>query len=147
MRVSDQFVTLLEGFEGFKPCPYKDQGGVPTIGIGTTSYPTGVKVRMVDICVSHDTATTYLKSFVAGMETEIEDWLPRLTQNQYDAIMSFTYNVGTGALKDSTLLRKMKVDPNDPSIREEFMKWINVNHKPDAGLKSRRTKEANLYFK
>lgn len=147
MRVSEGFIQLLESFEGFRSCPYKDQGGVPTIGIGTTIYPVGgIKVTMTDKCITHDTAVIYLKSFVAGIEAEVEELLPRLTQNQYDAIMSLIYNIGTGAFRNSTLLRKMKVDPSDPSIREEFYRWCNVNKRPNQGLLERRHKEAQLYF-
>lgn len=146
MRVSQSFVELLESFEGFRSCPYKDQGGVPTIGIGTISYPTGVEVTMADKCITHETAITYLKSFVAGIETEIEELLPRLLQNQYDALMSLIYNIGTGAFRNSTLLRKLKVNTQDPSIRNEFLRWCNVNKKPNEGLLARRRKEADLYF-
>jgi len=47
-----------------------------------------------------------------------------LKQQMFDALVSFTYNVGTGAFGDSTLLKKVKVNPNDPTIRDEFMKWV-----------------------
>lgn len=147
MRVSEGFIQLLESFEGFRSCPYKDQGGVPTIGIGTITYPVGgIKVTMADKCISKETAETYLKSFVAGIETELDDVLPRVTQNQYDALMSLIYNIGTGAFKNSTLLRKLKVNTSDPSIKQEFYRWCNVNKKPNQGLLERRHKEANLYF-
>ena|ERR1700748_2105507 len=147
MRVSDQFFTTLESYEGFVSCPYKDQGGKPTIGIGTITYPTGVAVRMTDTCISHDTALAYAKSFMAGIEEELDAMLHcDINQNQYDSLADFAYNLGTGALKNSTLLRKLKANPSDPSIRTEFLRWVNVKGKPDKGLVTRRTKEANLYF-
>lgn len=147
MRVSDQFFILLEQFEGYRSCPYKDQGGKPTIGIGTTRYPTGVVVQMTDRCITHDTAVIYARSFVAGIETELDRELPQFNQNQYDAIIDFAYNLGTEALLDSTLLRKARINVNDPTIRKEFLRWVNVNGKPNQDLVRRRTDEANLYFK
>src|ERR1700743_1803076 len=106
MTISSNFFTLLEGFEGFVSCPYLDSGGVPTIGIGTTHYPTGVKVRMVDTCIKHDTALAYAKVDVGYTADTVEKELPKLNQNQFDALVSFTYNVGEQAFMDSTLLRK-----------------------------------------
>lgn len=146
MRVSDQFFTLLEHFEGFRECPYLDSGGVPTIGIGTTHYPTGVKVRMVDTCIKHDRALVYAKTDVGNTEDLINEELPKLTQNQFDALVSFTYNVGDQAFLDSTLLRKAKADPNDTTITKEFAKWINVKGRPNSNLIARRNKESTLYF-
>lgn len=146
MRVSDQFLTLLESFEGFKECPYLDQGGLPTIGIGTTHYPGGVKVRMTDTCIKHDRALIYAKNDVGYIEDTISKVLPDINQNQFDALVSFEYNIGEQAFLDSTLLRKAKVNPSDPSIAQEFMKWILVKGKPDPGLVARRKKESALYF-
>lgn len=147
MRVSDQFFALLESFEGYKSCPYKDSVGVPTIGIGTTRYPTGVKVQMTDRCITHDTAVVYAKSFVAGTETDLEPYLPALNQNQYDSLIDFAYNLGSGALINSTLLRKARANSMDPTIRDEFMRWVNAGGKPLDGLVKRRKAEADLYFK
>jgi lysozyme len=69
----------------------------------------------------------------------------------YDALVSFTYNEGVGALETSTLLKKVRLNPHDPSIREEFMKWnkITVDGKKVVcqDLVERRRREANLYFK
>src|SRR5258708_517551 len=102
MRVSDKFFPLLEEFEGFRECPYLDAGGVPTIGIGTTHYPTGVKVRMVDTCIKHDRAVAYVKTDVGYIEDIVNTDLPKIHQNQFDALVSFIYNVGTQAFADST---------------------------------------------
>lgn len=146
MRVSDKFLVLLEQFEGFRECPYLDAGGVPTIGIGTTHYPTGVKVRMVDTCIKHDRAVAYVKTDVGYIEDIVNADLPKLSQNQFDALVSFIYNVGTQAFADSTLLRKAKVNPDDPTIALEFAKWVHVKGKPNSDLVARRHKESELYF-
>jgi lysozyme len=69
-----------------------------------------------------------------------------INQNQFDALVSFCYNVGPGNLKSSTLLKKVNANPNDPTIRTEFLKWNKGGGKVLAGLTRRRTAEANLYF-
>ena len=81
------------------------------------------------------------KEILSGLPTTI------INQNQYDALVSFAYNLGVGALLKSTLFKKLKVNPNDPSIRTEFMRWVNAGGKRLTGLVRRREAEANLYFK
>jgi len=69
-----------------------------------------------------------------------------VTENNFAALVSFTFNVGTGNLKKSTLLKKVNLNPNDPTIRSEFMKWNKGAGKVLAGLTKRRQAEADLYF-
>ena len=66
---------------------------------------------------------------------------------QFDALTSFTYNEGSGAFGGSTLLKKLKVNPNDPTIRDEFMRWVYGGGEILPGLVTRREAEADLYFK
>jgi len=138
--------------EGIKLKPYKDSAGIPTIGIGTTYYPDGKPVTMSDKTITVEQAKFYLEYWI---KTKIEPPLNRLltielNQNQYDALVSFVYNLGAGALRTSTLLKKVNVNPYDRSIRDEFMKWGNckVNGKLTRiqGLVNRRKAEADLYF-
>ena len=70
----------------------------------------------------------------------------RLTQNQFDALVSFSFNCGLGALERSTLLKKVKRNPNDPTIEDAFKAYRYVNKVENAGLLARRQKESNLYF-
>ena len=69
-----------------------------------------------------------------------------VNQNQRDALTDFAYNCGLGNLKSSTLLKKVNADPNDKTIREEFMRWTKANKIELAGLVRRRKAEADLYF-
>ena len=69
-----------------------------------------------------------------------------LNQNQFDSLLSFIYNVGVGAFTKSTLLKIIKVNPNDAKVREQFMRWVNKGSSFEKGLTRRRTAEANLYF-
>jgi lysozyme len=71
----------------------------------------------------------------------------RLTENQFSALVSFTYNCGIGALQKSTLLKKVNISPADSSIRTEFLKWNKAGGIELRGLTRRRTAEADLYFK
>jgi lysozyme len=70
-----------------------------------------------------------------------------ITQNQFDALVSFAYNLGPSNLKVSTLLKKVNANPNDELIKLEFMKWVKAGGKTLKGLVRRREAEANLYFK
>ena len=70
----------------------------------------------------------------------------KLIDNQFSALVSFAFNLGLGNLENSTLLKKVNRNPNDETIRNEFMKWIYAGGKPLEGLKRRRKHEADLYF-
>ena len=69
-----------------------------------------------------------------------------INQNQFDALVSFAFNVGTYNLKKSTLLKKVNLNPNDSTIKDEFLRWTKSNGKTLKGLVKRREEEANLYF-
>ena len=71
---------------------------------------------------------------------------PNVNQNQFDALVDFAYNCGVGNFQSSTLLKKVKLNPNDPTIRAESTKWNKGGGKVLRGLTDRRTNESNLYF-
>ena len=73
--------------------------------------------------------------------------MANLTDNQYSAICSFAYNVGVPRFRTSTLRRMINANPNNPLIRNEFMKWVNKGTPFERGLTRRRQAEADLYFK
>lgn len=153
MQVDDSFFPLIEYFEGFKPCPYLDKAGIATIGIGTTYYPGGVRVTMHDICVNETQARTLLKSELGSYEEVVTALAGVINQNQFNALVSFSYNEGTGAFKSSTLLRVLRANPNDPQVTVEFAKWNKVRDPKTHQLivnswqVKRRRMEAELYFK
>lgn len=151
MKLSQAGYELIKKFEGFRSSPYKCSAGVPTIGYGSTFYLDGKKVTMNDKPITQSTAFALLvnvveKNFELGV-TKLAANKVRLTQNQFDALVSFAYNLGLANLEKSTLLKKVLVNPNDPTIRAEFNKWVNANGKPLQGLINRRKEEADLYFK
>ena len=148
MTPSKNCIDLIKKFEGFRSEAYQDSVGIWTVGYGSTMWPDGKNVQpgqRMTIQEAEAVMTWELtrkgKEILSGLPTTI------INQNQYDALVSFAYNLGVGALLKSTLFKKLKVNPNDPSIRAEFMRWVNAGGKRLTGLVRRREAEANLYFK
>lgn len=139
-------LNLIKKWEGLRLSSYLCAAGVPTIGYGSTRYPNGKKVMLGEKLTGEKEATQLLLSTLAPYEAAVNKHLPILNQCQFDALVAFSYNVGTGALIKSTLLKKAKVNPNDPSILDEFLKWNKAGGKVLTGLTNRRREEANLYF-
>ncbi|EXI11606.1 phage lysozyme family protein, partial [Acinetobacter sp. 723929] len=102
---SDVGVELISGFEDTRFKAYDDGVGIWTIGTGTTVYPNGVKVKQGDTCTPEQ-AKAYFKHDLAKFEKTVNESVTvPLNQNQFDALVSLTYNIGAGALKNSTLLK------------------------------------------
>lgn len=146
-KVSKKGLELIKKYEGFRSEPYKCPAGVPTIGYGATYYPNGKRVKLTDAPITEKQATEMLKNMLVGFEKAVDTYcIDTINQNQFDALVSFAYNVGTNALKNSTLLKKLNVNANDPTIRDEFMRWVKAGGKTLKGLVRRRQEEADLYF-
>ncbi len=122
--------------------------GVWTIGYGTTYYENGRKVGRGDVITlaqANSLLVNDINKFARGVDSAIGTRV-YLRQQQFDALVSFSYNVGFGALKRSTLLKLVKANPNNRAIRNEFMKWARAKGRLIRGLQIRRRKEADLYF-
>ena len=146
MKTSQKGIELIKQFEGFRLKGYLDSVNIPTIGYGTTVYPNGEKVKLSDV-ISKEKAEEYLINDIRKFEDFVNRWvLSNITQNQFDALVSFTYNLGPSNLQKSTLLKKVNKNPNDPSISKEFSKWVNAGGNKIQGLVNRRDAEAKLYF-
>jgi len=147
MKVSQRGLDLIKKFEGFSPVPYLCPAGVPTIGYGTTYYEEGLPVSMVDKVITEEMAEDLLKKHVETYENGVKQGVKQsINQNQFDALVSFTYNVGVANLLRSTLLKKVNIDPYDLTIEKEFLKWVNAGGKRLAGLVKRRQMESQLYY-
>lgn len=148
MKTGEKGLALVKSFEGFYSKPYKDPIGIPTIGYGFTYYlPDRRKVTMQDRELSEHQASCMLQEILKGYENDVNRLVKaKLTQNQFDALVSFTFNLGGANLASSTLLKKVNNNPNDPSIRDEFAKWRLAGGKVFNGLVRRRKAEADLYF-
>lgn len=148
MKSSKNLVELIKKFEGFRPKPYLDIVGIPTIGYGSTFYPDGKKVSTSDRPINESTGESLLLSAASKFENVINSLVKKkINQNQFDALVSFIFNIGPTAFKKSTILRKINLNPSDPSIREEFLRWNKSGGKVINGLTMRRNLESNLYFR
>lgn len=144
--LSDNGMKLLEQFEGLRLEAYLDSAGIATIGYGTIKYPDGSKVKKGDK-ITKARAKEYklhdLKEFENTVNTSVK--VP-LTQNQYDALVSLSYNIGSGAFNNSTLLKKLN-SGDYKGAAEQFLVWNKVNSKKVQGLVNRREAERNLFLK
>jgi len=148
MKLDENGYKLICEFEGLKLKPYLCSAKVPTIGYGNTYYPNGVKVTMQDKAITKEYAFEIFKDIADKFASKVDALVKsEVNQHQFNSIVSFAYNVGVNALKVSTLLVKVNKNPNDATIRTEFLKWNKASGKVIDGLTNRRTKEANLYFK
>jgi|GEM_PF-2082102 len=147
MKVSKKVLDEIQQFEGFSDKAYLCPAGKATIGFGFTYYPNGKKVTLEDNPINKARATEILKEILKKYEDGVSKYLKvKVTQAQFDALISFAYNVGLANLKSSTLLKKVNRNPQDPSIADEFKRWNKVHGKPVKGLTLRRIKEAARYF-
>ena len=140
MKTSPKGIALIKEFEGLRLKAYHCPGGVWTIGYGHTA---GVKPGMV---ITKAQAEEYLKADLIAFERYLNGLGLALNQNQFDALVSFIYNVGTGNFSNSTLLRKVRANPQDNSIMDEFLRWVYSKGRVLPGLQRRRLAEMKLYF-
>lgn len=146
-KTSSKGIDLIKSFEGFSSKPYLCPAKIPTIGYGATFYPNGKKVTMKDPPITEKRGTELLESMLVKFEQYVDSYcVDTVNQNQFDALVSFCYNLGPNNLKSSTLLKKVNANPNDPTIEAEFMKWVKAGGRTLKGLVRRREAEAKLYF-
>ena len=134
MKASRQAIDLIKRFEGFSSKAYLCPAGKWTIGYGTV-------VKEGHPNVSEKQAEDMLMDRICDIEEDLSFMLI-LSQNQFDALVSFIYNVGMGAFKKSTMLKKIRAgEPADM----EFERWVYANGRVLEGLKARRKAEKDLW--
>ena len=139
-------VNLLAHLEGLELQAYKCSAGVWTIGLGSTFYENGSKVKRGDV-ITKDQAYSLFYLIAAKFERAIADNVKvSINQNQYNALFCWIYNVGITAFKNSTLLRVLNTNPNDGNIAKQFLRWNKIAGVESKGLTNRRIKESSLYF-
>jgi lysozyme len=147
MNLSEAGKNLIKSFEGCKLKAYKCPAGLNTIGFGSTFYPDGTKVKEGDV-ITKEKADELFDVIADDFVKKVKPLIKKeLSDNNFSALVSFAYNAGVGNLRNSTLLKKVNANPNDETIRAEFMKWVRANNKVLVGLERRRKAEADLYFK
>lgn len=146
MRLNKAGIDLMHDFEGCRLEAYLCPASVPTIGYGSTYYEDGRPVKLGD-AITQERADQLFQAIAEDFAKRVRSLLTvGLNENQFSALVSFTYNVGVANLKKSTLLKKVNINPSDPTITDEFLKWNKAGGKVLAGLRRRREEEAKLYF-
>lgn len=145
-KMSKNGLSFLMKEEGVMLKPYKCQAGIPTIGVGCTYYEDGTKVTMNDKPITEQRAQSLfmnlLKHYEMCVYTATRD---DINQNQFDALVSITFNIGTNAFKNSTLLKRVNKNSSGADIEAAFLMWKNSKKKPI--LLERRKREYQLYSK
>ncbi|WP_291390499.1 lysozyme [Acinetobacter sp.] len=145
MHISPFGVDLICSFEGKRLTAYDDGVGVWTIGFGTTVYPNGMKVKKGDTCTEAQ-AKAYMAHDLKKFETAVNNAVTvPLSQNQFDALVSLAYNIGTNAFSKSTLVKKLNANDNR-AVADQFDVWVNAGGKRMQGLVNRRAKEKALFL-
>jgi lysozyme len=147
MKVNAEGYALLKKFEGCVLKAYKCPAGVWTIGFGNTFYEDGTKVKEGDV-ITQQRADELAKNVVDKFAVSIRAMIKQpLNENQFSACVSLAYNIGTGGFKKSSVLRKLNVNPIDPTIADSFRLWNKGGGVVLKGLVRRREAEIQLYFK
>jgi len=144
MKTSQRGIDLLKESEGLRLKAYQCSAGVWTVGFGTTNATGLIDIKR-DTVITKPQAEELLKRSLRSYEDAVNDYVKvPLNQSQYDSLVNFIYNIGEGAFKKSTLLKKLNRG-GYASIPSEMMRWNKVGGKVNRGLVNRRTKEAALW--
>ena len=147
MKISSRGLELIKDFEGLSLKPYLDVVNVPTIGWGNTYYPDGKKVTLNDKPIDELKANEILE-YIANRDFADKIFPSikvKVTQSQFDAMVSLAYNIGAGAFLKSTLLKKVNAG-DFAGAGEEFLRWNKASGKEVLGLTKRREREKQLFL-
>jgi GH24 family phage-related lysozyme (muramidase) len=143
MRTSERGIALIKKFEGFYPSRYICPAGLPTIGFGHV-IRTGEKFPAK---MTEKEATDLLAKDVAIFEQGVARAVTvPLQQNEFDALVSFSFNVGLQALRTSTLLKMLNANTDRSSVAMQFLRWNKANGQVLAGLSRRRAAESAMFM-
>ena len=145
MQTSDKGIALIKQFEGCKLTAYQDSVGAWTIGYGWTQPVDGKSIR-AGMTIKQETAERLLKTGLVSYESDVSRLVKvGVTQGQFDALVSFTYNLGARSLSTSTLLRKLNAG-DYAGAADEFLRWNKAGGKVLNGLTRRREAERALFL-
>ena len=152
MRLDATGIKFIQSSEALRLNAYLDVAGVPTIGYGTTIYPNGIKVKIGDVC-TQEQADIFFSKDTLGFEKIVSFSITQpLTQNQFNALVSFCYNIGAKGFKDSRVRKLINCGNKDNKIAlsAAFLSWNKVRKngtlEVSDGLSNRRKREIDLYF-
>lgn len=140
MKVSQNGINLIKKFEGCELKPYLCPAGVLTIGYGHTK---GVKRGTT---ITYEQAEQYLKEDIAPCERVLNAMGINFRQNQFDALISWLFNLGAGNFNSSTLKKYIVAHKSDEEITDQIIRWNKSGGKPLNGLSRRRVAEANMFL-
>ena len=141
MQTSEKGLDLIRKYEGLQLAAYVCPGGKLTIGYGHTG-PDVTEGRRIDA----EEANELLGRDVERFERAVNELVTvPMTQGMFDALISFSFNLGAGSLKSSTLLKKLNADDREGAA-DEFLKWNKAKGKVLAGLTARRESERELFL-
>lgn len=152
MQLSENGYRIIKNFEGLRLTAYRDVAGVWTIGYGSTRYHDGKRVKPGDKLANEAQADALFHNTLGQYEQAVNQFVKvPLTQNQFDALVSFTYNEGTGALENSALLVKLN-EKDYQGAANHFLAWDKITD-PTTGEKvvcdtlvERRREESRLFL-
>ena len=146
MKTSSKGKAIIKQYEGFRAKPYLCPAKIPTIGYGATYYTDGRKVKLSDPAISEADADKLLDKMLVKYEDAVNRYVQvPMTQNQFDALVSFCYNLGQENLRNSTLLKKLNAK-DYKGAADQFLRWDRAGGKVLAGLTKRRTDERKLFL-
>jgi len=142
VKISQKGIDLVKHFEGCVLVGYPDIGGIPTVGYGSTGPDVHVGMK-----ITQAEAEKLLANDLRRFETGVSELVKvAINQNEFDALVSFSFNVGLGAFKNSTLLRLLNDHATKDVVASQFLRWNKVNGKPVEGLTRRRKAEQALFL-
>lgn len=146
-KVNQAGLDLIKSFEGLFLKPYLDPIKIPTIGYGTIAYENGAKVTMADPEITEARAIELLQWEVDEKAASIAGMVKvPLNDNEFAALASFAYNVGSGALQGSTLLKLLNAGTDRSAVADQFLRWDKAGGKQLPGLTRRRQAERSLFL-
>jgi lysozyme len=147
MKLNKAGADLIKEFEGCKLKAYQCSAKKWTIGYGNTFFEDGTPV-VAGNAITQQKAEQLFEIIANDFSAKVAKLLTaNVSDNQFGSLVSFAYNCGVNNLQKSTLLKKVNANPNDQSIKAEFLKWNKAGGKVLAGLTRRREAESKLYFK
>ena len=146
MKTGEAGLEIIKMFEGFRSEPYLCPANVATIGFGSTRGIDGNRVTLGHSAINRDEAEEMLAHDLQNVEKSVGRLIRvALTQNQFDAIVSFTYNLGSGRLQSSTLRSKLNREDYEGAA-DEFPKWVKAGGRVLPGLVKRRVVERRIFM-
>jgi lysozyme len=142
MKTSNKGIELIKKHEGLRLKSYVCPAGKWTVGYGHT------RTAHNNLTITEEQAEDLLRSDLNITEAAVSIIAKKaaLNQNQFDSLVSFAFNIGVGALRSSTLVRKIYADATEQDIREQFERWVYADKTILSGLVSRRKDESDLFF-